>query len=313
MSGYVQTVRGRIGPEQLGATYSHEHLAAHATPELAARDPDLVLDDPMRINADLAAFRAAGGSTIVELTTVDYGRDPNMLLALSKMSDVQIIAATGFNKGTYCRRFTEAADPAFLAERMIVELRDGIDGTNIRPGIIKAASSLDRIEPWEEVAFRAAARAHLATGRQVITHTEHGSMAEEQVALLCSEGVRPEHIILSHMDHRPDLGLHRRLAETGVFLSYDQIPKPKYRTEGTALKLIVALAQLGLHRQILIGGDFARRSYFWGWGGAPGLDYLLNHFRARLTACLEEAGLPVTPVIDAIFVQNPARALACME
>jgi phosphotriesterase-related protein len=297
--------------KQLGITYSHEHLATHATAELTARDADLLLDDPDCIAPDLAAFRAAGGATIVELTTIDYGREPAMLQHISEQSGIQIIAATGFNKGVYCRPFTEGVEPAKLAERMIAELQDGIQETGVRPGVIKTASSLDRIEPWEERAFRAAARAHLATGRPVITHTEHGTMAEEQVALLRSEGMQPQHIILSHMDHRPDLALHRRLAETGVFLSYDQIPKPKYRTEATALELIVALARLDLHHQVMVGGDFARRSYFAGWGGAPGLAYLLTTFRSRLAEHLTAAGLPAAAVIDAIFVQNPARAFAC--
>jgi phosphotriesterase-related protein len=291
-------------------TYSHEHLAARATPELTARDSDLLLDDPSQIAPDLTAFRAAGGATIVELTTIDYGREPAMLKSISEQSGVQIIAATGFNKGAYCRPFTEGIAPTELAKRMSLELQDGIGDSGIRPGVIKAASSRDRIEPWEETAFRAAARAHLATGRPIITHTEHGTMAEEQVALLRSDGVRPEHIILSHMDHNPDPALHRRLASAGVFLSYDQIPKPKYRTEGAALDLIVALARLGLHHQVMVGGDFARRSYFVGWGGAPGLDYLLTSFRARLAGRLTEAGLPSTAVIDAIFVRNPARAFA---
>lgn len=311
MSALIQTVRGPIPAERLGTTYSHEHLAARATPELAARDADLLLDDPARIVPDLAAFRAAGGATIVEMTTIDYGREPEMLQHISEHSSVQIIAATGFNKGAYCRPFTEGVESTELAERMIAELRDGIQQTGVRPGVIKAASSLDRIEPWEERAFRAAARAHLVTGRPVITHTEHGTMAEEQVALLRSAGMQPQHIILSHMDHHPELALHRCLAETGVFLSYDQIPKQKYQTEAAALELIVALAHLDLHHQVMVGGDFARRSYFTGWGGAPGLAYLLTTFRARLAEHLTAAGLPAEAVIDAIFVQNPARAFAC--
>lgn len=313
MSALIQTVRGPLPAQRLGITYSHEHLATRATPELTAHDADLLLDDPARIILDLTAFRAAGGATIVEMTTIDYGREPAMLQRISEQSGVQIVAATGFNKGVYCRPFTESVEPSELAATMIAELQDGIQETGVRPGVIKAASSLDRIEPWEERAFRAAARAHLATGRPVITHTEHGTMADEQVALLRSEGVRPEHIILSHMDHRPDLALHRRLAEAGVFLSYDQIPKPKYSTEPTALELIVALARLDLHHQVMVGGDFARRSYFAGWGGAPGLAYLLTTFRARLAERLTDAGLPAATVIDAIFVQNPARAFAYRE
>jgi hypothetical protein len=65
---------------------------------------------------------------------------------------------------------------------------------------------------------------------------------------------------IGHLDRNPDLELHRRLARAGAFLSYDQIPKPKYATETAAIGLIVALARDGLHRQVVVGGDFARRS-----------------------------------------------------
>src|SRR3712207_2234406 len=95
---YIQTVTGPVAADELGITYSHEHLVAHATPELIREDPDLALDDPDRVRPGLLMFRGLGGRTIVELTTVDYGRDVQALRQLALDTGVHIVAATGFNK-----------------------------------------------------------------------------------------------------------------------------------------------------------------------------------------------------------------------
>lgn len=313
MSPYIQTVTGRIRAEELGPAHSHEHLIAYVTPELAKQDPDLALTEPSRIKPDIEAFQAAGGRAIIEMTTVDYGRDLPALQQLAQETGLQLVAATGFNKGKYCRPFTEGKDPSEIARLLILEIEQGAGETGIRPGVVKAASSLNTILPWEEVAIRAAARTHLATGCPISTHTEAGTMAEEQLAIFVEEGVPPEGIVFCHMDRNPNLDVHRRLATKGSFISYDQVPKSKYNTEPKVLDLVVALAREGLHRQILIGGDFSRRSYFKGWGGGPGLDYLLTVFRTRLICRLEEAGLPGERIADAIFIENPRRAFAFRE
>jgi 5-phospho-D-xylono-1,4-lactonase len=304
----VQTVLGQVSAAELGVTHSHEHLVAYATPELVAGDADLALDDPSRIVTDLTAFRAVGGGAIAEMTTIDYGRDAAALRRLSAETGVQMIAATGFNKGAYCRPYTEGKPVEQIADWMVSEVLRGIADTQVRAGMIKFGSSLNQIHPWEEIAGRAAARAHRRTGAPIVTHTEAGTMAREQLALLAEEGVSPDRVILCHLDRNPDLELHSDLARRGAFISYDQIPKPKYQTEDSSVELVVALARLGLHGQIMLGGDFARRRFFAGWGGSPGLVYLTTTFAAKLKAALAKAGLEPEPILQDLFVTNPSRA-----
>jgi 5-phospho-D-xylono-1,4-lactonase len=117
-------------------------------------------------------------------------------------------------------------------------------------------------------------------------------------------------VTIGHLDRNPDLDLHRRLAAQGAFLSYDQIPKPKYGTEPGAIALIVALAREGLHRQVVIGGDFARRSLFKGYGGEPGLSYLRTVFAPRLHDAAERAGLDGADIVAHVLQRNPRRALS---
>jgi 5-phospho-D-xylono-1,4-lactonase len=247
---------------------------------------------------------------VVEMTTVDYGRDVAALVALSQRTGVSIVSATGYNTGRYCRPYFEGRQPDEIAAIAITDITDGVDATGARCGVVKFGTSLNGIEPWEEVAARAAARTHRATGAPILTHTEAGTMAEEQLALLQHEGISPSAVTIGHLDRNPNLELHRRLARAGAFLSYDQVPKPKYATETPAMELIIALAHDGLHKQIVVGGDFARRSLFTGYGGSPGLTYLPTLFANRLRQGADNAGLDGTNIVHDILRHNPQRALS---
>jgi 5-phospho-D-xylono-1,4-lactonase len=310
MAGFVATVLGPQDPESLDYVDAHEHLVAHAPAAVLARDGDLALDRPECVIPDLTALASAGRACVVEMTTVDYGRDVEALRALSERTGVRVVAATGFNKGTYCRRFCEGREPDELAAAQIAEIRTGVGSSGACCGVVKFGTGADAIAPWEQVAVRAAARTHRATGCPIFTHTEAGRLADEQLALLRDEHVHPSAVTIGHLDRNPDLELHRRLAAQGAFLSYDQIPKPKYGTEPGAIALIVALARDGLHRQVVIGGDFARRSLFLGYGGGPGLAYLRTVFAPRLHDAAERAGLDGADIVAHVLQRNPRRALS---
>lgn len=305
----VTTVLGPTDPAELDYVDAHEHLVAHAPAQVVAQDRDLALDQPAQVMADLTALQTAGRACVVEMTTVDYGRDVAALRALSQRTEVRIVAATGFNTGRYCRPYCEGRDPDELAFVQIAEIRAGVASTGVRCGVVKFGTSAEAVAPWEETAARAAARAHRATGCPIFTHTEAGRLAEEQLALLADEEVPPTAVTVGHLDRNPDLALHRRLASRGAFLSYDQIPKPKYRTEPAAIALIVALAHEGLHRQVVVGGDFARRSLFRGYGGQPGLGYLPSVFAPRLREAAEREGLDGVAIVTDVLQRNPRRAL----
>ena len=205
-------------------------------------------------------------------------------------------------------RSTAAIDD--IAAVSIADITTGADATDVHCGVVKFGTSQDRIDPWEEIAARAATRTHRATGCQILTHTQAGTMAEQQLTLLADEGVGPSAVTLGHMDRNPDLALHHRLAATGAFLSYDQIPKPKYATEAPAIQLILELAKAGLHHQIVVGGDFARRSLFTGYGGTPGLSYLPTIFAQRLRDAANRDGLPGPHIVQDVLQRNPRRALS---
>jgi phosphotriesterase-related protein len=307
-SPIVMTVLGPVPASALGTTHAHEHLVAHPPGHVVERDADLDLGVFAPVLDDLRRFAGAGGGAIVEMTTVDYGRDVGALADVSLRTGVHVIAATGFNRDVYCADWCAGADPEALAREQIGEIVDGVGRASVRPGVVKFATGVDAASPAELVALRAAAITHRETGTPIFTHTEAGGFAFEQLELLGREGVAPSGVTLGHLDRRPDVGLHVALARAGAFLSFDQIPKPKYATEAGAIASILALRERGLHGQVVVGGDFARRSMF--VEGGPGLSYLSTVFAARLRAAAGRQGFDGEDLVEAVLRRNPQRALS---
>jgi 5-phospho-D-xylono-1,4-lactonase len=301
----IRTVCGDISPEALGVTLMHEHVLTAPPPVVA--DPDFTMDSEAVAIRELGHFRSAGGVALVEMTTRDYGRDALGLRRVSAASGVQIICAAGWQKERFSREAIGDRSINDLADEIIREVCAGIDGGPVRAGVIKASSSLDTITPGEEKALRAAARAQRETGALISTHTEAGTMAREQVALLRSEGVDPSRILIGHLDRRMDYEYHLELVRSGVTIGYDQIGKEKYAPDALRAEFVLRLAEAGYAAQIALSGDMARRSSwpsYGGWGG-PGL----THITWRFAPWLRERGMD-DETLAQILVQSPARLLA---
>jgi predicted metal-dependent phosphotriesterase family hydrolase len=311
----IMTVLGPIAPTELGATASHEHIFAASTSN--RKDMDTCLDEFDTTLEELLAFRQAGGDAMVEVTTIDMGRDVTRLAKLSAAAGVKIIAATGFYKGNYSpggERSLETWDylPASLRQRGVAELAglfiqevcQGVAGTNVRVGILgEIGTSYQRILDDEIMVFRAAARANQATGVPISTHTTLGTMGREQVSILKEAGADLGHVLLSHMDLAPDVSYHAELARQGVFLGFDTAGKEKYQSDARRVELIYELVEQGFADQIVISCDIGRRSQMRRYGGR-GYAYLFEKYLPRL----EAAGIDQA-VIHKFLVDNPRRLL----
>ena len=301
---YIRTVCSDIDPSELGACYSHEHVLCSLPPEVI--DRDLELGSETAAIQELTWFKQAGGHALVDMTPADYGRDAKGMLRISKATGIHIIAATGLHNEKYSGRIVKDKSIDELADRFARDVIEGIDGTTIKAGVIKAASSLNTITANEEKIFRAAARAHHMTGAAISTHTEVGTMGLEQIQLLISEGVEPERIMIGHVDRKLEWDYNLTLWKTGVTLSYDQISKEKYAPDSQRVEFTLRAVQAGFSKQIVLGGDLARKSYWpsYGTGGGPGLTYILWRF----IPWLRSAGLSEN-VLQDLLIHNLARVL----
>jgi phosphotriesterase-related protein len=113
-------------------------------------------------------------------------------------------------------------------------------------------------------------------------------MALEQLDLVRQEGVDPARLTIAHLDRNPDAWLHRKVADSGAFFSFDGITRVKYYPEDVRTRCILDLVRHGHADQVLVGGDIARRTMFASYGeGGLGMGYILEKWVPRF---IEEAG-----------------------
>jgi len=288
------TVLGPIPAAELGVTDAHDHLFLRS-PALPGQDFD---------NVEKAVEEVAGSDleTIVEVTPIGLGRNPAGMREVSERTGVHIVAATGYHRDAHYPpdHWVHTATVEQLAERIVADLRDGMDGEAARAGVIKTGASYQRITQSEGRRLIAAAVASKETGAPILVHTEIGTMGHEIVDLLTREGVAPDSIILAHLDRNPDLELHCEIADRGVWLEYDTVGRIKYRPDSQLLDLIAG----GRQDRMMLGLDLGQRDYFRAFGGGPGLGYLMKRFVPRLRKRIGD------DAVRGILVENPARAFA---
>ena len=303
--GAIDTVMGEVKGEDLGVVDYHEHLCFNAPPWLLREDRDFKLDDVEHSAAELRDWTVAGGRTIIEMSAIDFGRDVRAVRRIARqVPEAQIIAITGFNKPYFCDAAIFATPDKELIARCVRDIERGIDGTDVKAGLVKGGTGYNTMNDQDRKLMRIAAKVHLETGVPLITHTEAGTMGWEQIELLADEGVDPRRGCLSHMDRNPDFWEHKRIAETGAFLGYDCPGKTKYGPDELRVDLLQRIINAGLGGQILLGNDLGRPSYWRHYGGGPGLDFVLKKHVPRL----RDEGISAV-AIDKILIKNPRRYL----
>jgi len=302
----IRTIFRDISPNEIGFTLVHEHLYTHPPLWKIKEDPDLLLDDIEKNANELKLFLKAGGKTIVDATTIDYGRSAKALIEIGKkVPEVNIIAVTGFNLGSYYEPWVYEASMDSIIELLKGDILRGMDGTNARAGLLKIGTSYNYIMKVEEKTMRAAAKVHVELGIPIVSHTTLGTMAHEQIVILLEEGVDLGKVAFYHMDHNLDFWYQRKILEKGAYIVYDCTGKIKYGPEEARINMIKKLINAGFLDQIMISGDTARRSYYKSYGGGPGLDYIPTKYVQRL----KEEGFS-QEMIDRIFVENPKQFLS---
>jgi 5-phospho-D-xylono-1,4-lactonase len=310
-AGFVRTVLGDLpASAALGVCDAHEHVAMHGD-WLVANFPEFELADLDRTLVDLRGFRAARGGWIVDAMPTGAGRDAALLLQAATQSSVPVVCSTGIHQSRYYPPHHPLLSLGRdqLVELFIREISVGVDDgagpLEVRAGVIKLASDGERLTNGEKDRGIAAALAHRQTRCPILVRTDGGREAYEQVAVLVGNGATPGHVMLAHCDKNPAASYHRELLQAGVCLVYDQHFRQVNRGERcVALDMLVALAG-EFPRQLLVGMSMGRQSYWRGYGGRPGLAWLLTD----LLPMLRRSNV-TDQQIAAIAVDNAVRAFA---
>ena len=307
---FVRTLLGDVPADLLSRCGAHEHVIIDA-PHIAENHPEFLLNDIDAACVDLREFRDAGGGWLIDTMPVGAGRCVLKLAAASERSGVRIVCPTGLHLPLYyppghpmLSMDREKLVDVFVRE-IVEAVRDEAGPLPYRAGVVKVAGSQGKLTSHQREAFAAAAETSRRTGCPIITHTEQGTAGEEQVRLLIDGGADPAHVVLSHTDRLPDIAYHRALLSSGVNLEYDHHFRTHLKDGVCPTADLVAALAPEFPDQIVVGMDLARRGYWHGHRGKPGLVWLLTVLPALLRECGVSHGL-----IERVLTHNPARAFA---
>ncbi len=305
--GRVVTVTGPLAPGELGMTLPHEHVlvdfigADQVRPDRYDREEAFAVCLP-----HLRQLRELGCRTFVECTPAYLGRDPLLLARLAKATGLHFLTNTGYygaRQGKFLPRHAHQESAPQLAHRWLAEWRDGIAGTDVRPGFIKIGVDAGPLPEINRKIVQAAARTHRESGLTIAGHTGDGTAALQQLELLKSDGVAGSAWIWVHAQNERNLETHRQAAERGAWVEFDGISPSSVERH---VALVQNMKRHGLLDHVLISHDADWYSVGEPRGGEfRGYDTLFKQF----LPALETAGFTAAE-IEKITVSNPAQAFA---
>jgi len=313
---FIRTILGDIDPGQAGIVDTHEHLIRIGGGEVSLEGEDYRLASVDAAVEECERFMSFGGRTVVEMCPVSLGRDIIKLLEVNqRLPGLHLIATTGFQASHVYDKVVHWVmrySVNQIADLLIAEIEEGIDEhdymgpivkrSQAKAGVIKIGTSYGIITPFEEKEMQAAAIAAKETGALINTHTSHGTMALEQVQRFISLGVKPERIMLAHVQKNPDPWYHKKIAALGASFSYDGGYRVKYHPDCDRADLIKEMIKAGYQKHITLATDSGKKSYLKAYGAGTGIDYDLSTFVPRL----REEGVGEDAIED-MLIHNPAR------
>ncbi|HEX4897136.1 MAG TPA: hypothetical protein VFV53_02105 [Candidatus Limnocylindrales bacterium] len=311
---HVQTVLGPVDPKRLGFTLPHEHTAI-ALWHIPTRWDywELTADEPI-ITAELAHFRSAGGTALVDLTLPGVGRDPAWLVRLARATGLHLVMGGGWYRGAHypAEALIDRRSVDDLADELGREVDEGIPVTRlktaVKPGIL---GEIGTDKPWlsalEERVHRAIARASRRTGLAISTHAVMSDVGLAQLRVFETEGADLTRVVIGHADSYPVLDHYLEIIRRGASIELDFLgmaftPQERHG-EPRVIDLLLELLSRGHTDRVLLSQDVCHNQQLRHYDG-NGYTYLQETFLPRLRARgVSEAE------IDQLTIANPRRVL----
>ena len=342
LRGKAQTVLGPIEPEALGITLTHEHLLIDLTgifipPETASeiglsRQPVSLenlwwisyhwasnLDNQLLTDEDTAiqeAFRykRAGGTTMVDATSIGIKRDPKGLARIARATGLNIIMGAGYYVDKCHPPDVAHKSEDEIVEEIVTDVVDGVGDTGIKAGIIGEVGCSWPLTENERKSLRAAARAQHLTGAPLLIHPGRNPEAPLEIMEIIREmGGDPRRTVMSHIDRtifqRETLS---KLAETGCYIEYDlfgietaiyPLASIDMPNDGRRIDDILYLVEQGRLEQVVVAHDICHKIRLTKYGG-----HGYAHILENVVPMMRRKGLSREQV-NTILVENPKRVL----
>jgi phosphotriesterase-related protein len=340
----VQTVRGELDGSEMGVTLPHEHvfidlsavlsqpvdptlgwlvdakvsmniighLLHHAT---SCRD-NLIIDDPDLAVKELEMYKNLGGRTVVDVSSRGLAPRPLELRKVSERTGLNIIMGCGYYVARSHPKDMRSRSMGSIADEIIRDIKEGVDGTDVRAGIIGEIGTSHPVTESEWKVLRAAAQAQKSTGVALNVHMNNrGKHGLEVIKLLESEGVDPARIILSHQDEldNPTLEYYAAVAERGAYVEFDCFGEEDYAEEfdyvhprdTRRMEWVSRIIDAGYIDNLLISQDVCYKTYMREYGG-----YGYDHILRTIVPLLRRKYFVADEEVQQMMVENPRRAIA---
>lgn len=340
----LRTVLGDLDAAEFGYIQSHEHVFVDSrpfVPRQAVLDGERITTAsaaevgyyPLRLTAmnldndllddldlavhELTVFREAGGTAIIDPTSIGLGRLPALLAEAASAAGVHVVLGTGFYLGSFQDQVTRELPIAELERIMATELLTGIDGGQIRAGFIGEVGLGWPMDPFELRSLVAAAHVQAKLGVAVQVHPGRSPAAPAEVVdVFTQAGGDPSRLIICHLDRtlaKDDYPALLELANTGCFLEIDLFGRESSHyaygdfdmpNDAQRVAMIQALVADGFEDQLLIGQDIATKVHLSSYGG-EGYAHILD----RVLPLMRRKGLS-EDLFTKLTRSNPLRAFA---
>lgn len=349
MAGKVMTVAGPVPPEQLGHTLMHEHLFidfsvpfdepdrwrlagrtrptgatqvgfynAPLTMDIlgavtlgAANRDNYLLDDEKTAIAEVAELKRHGGGTIVDVTSTGLGRRPEALRRIAQATGVNIVMGSSWYARGWHPAELDVRSIESLTEEIVRDVTIGVDGTNVRSGIIgEVGTGAGPLSPNEIKVVKASGRASRLTGAAISVHAPGLLKQQPHVLdLLAGEGADLSRVVLGHSDFlADDLPFARQLLDRGATIEFDLLGRPttvrrRWPSDIELARAVVDLIKAGYTDRLVLSHDICTKTSLKAYGGT-GYSYIEETFLPYL----KRQGV-TDAQINTLVVENPKRLL----
>jgi phosphotriesterase-related protein len=314
----VQTVQGPVEADELGVVLIHEHLRFRDE-AVAVQWPDRY-DEDAELEAALAAVgeaKSRGVQTIVDPTAMFGGRDVRFMARVAEQTGVRVIACTGIYSYDYLPHYFENRDVDVMADHFISDLRDGVQGSEIKAAFLKCAADAPGVTEQVEKIHRAVARASVQTGAPIMAHSMPAvATGPRQVEIFEQEGVDLSRVQIAHCGDTEDVGYIEGLIDKGVHVGLDRYGLEMFLPIDKRNATTVELLRRGHAERLLISQDYCATIDWFPPEAAQVFEsqgairnWSMTLVFDEVVPALREQSVMDDDTFRTIFVENPRRWL----
>jgi len=340
----IQTVLGNIENSVVTAALPHEHVLSDLRPLVAPLDNGIfydeislsnygalsrnpyalldnsVLNDKEAIISEFQTLSKIGFNLVADVTTTDFGRNKDCVLFLKELSEktgVHIVAGCGSYIDASVSEEFKAKSVDEMREIIINDLTVGMEGTDIKAGVIGEIGSSGKMSEAEFKFVQAAAEAQKETGFGMQIHAclfnREGLTALDHAI---KHGANPEKLVVCHVDVKLDEEYIMGILERGSYVDFDDFGKEFYvdrknrnlledsfAYDTERVQFIKKLVDKGYTKQILVTNDICLKSMLHKYGG-----WGYDHIGENIVPMMEDFGISQKD-IQTIIRDNPVRML----